>query len=304
MSGTRSAYPGLPPSYEPRVHRAEVTAATRLTPGMVRVRLSGADMADYPTTGVGDEYVRLFFPDDPEGDVRMPFLVGRGWDYPEGVEPSTMRTYTIRRHEAGAVDIDFVVHEGGVAAQWALQARPGQQLALNPPISLYDRPPSAARQVLFTDEPGLPAALRIAESTAREIPTTIIGEVHGAAHELFADDRDVEHVWLRAAGNGRAPSQLLEAMRRVDIDADTYVWVAGETRVTRHARAHLRSERGVPGPHYKSVGYWTAGSEEWLARYESLGEPFHARLRAMWESDRDTEEISDEVAQLYEDAGL
>ena len=114
--------------YVPRIHAAEVTDVRRLGPGMVRVSFGGHDMQDYPTTGVGDEYVRLFFPDEPDGEVRMPFVADRGWDYPEGVEPSQMRTYTIRAHRGGEVDIDFVVHEGGIAADSgaAGRARPAR----------------------------------------------------------------------------------------------------------------------------------------------------------------------------------
>lgn len=48
-------------TYQPRIHLGVVTRTLRLGPGMVRVTLGGEDMRDYPTTGVGDEYVRLFF---------------------------------------------------------------------------------------------------------------------------------------------------------------------------------------------------------------------------------------------------
>ena len=150
IDGTEREESGV---YAPRIHAAEVTGVRRLGPGMVRVSLGGDDMHDYPTTGVGGEYVRLFFPDRPDGEVRMPFLADRGWDFPEGVEPAPMRTYTIRAHRAGEVDIDFVVHEGGLAADWALQARPGQRLALNPPQSLFVRPEGTRRQLLVADEP-------------------------------------------------------------------------------------------------------------------------------------------------------
>ena len=98
--------------YEERIHRAVVTGVKQLGPGMIRVTLGGDDLLDYPTTGIGDEYVRLFFPDEAHLEPRLPFVSGRGWDYEEGVEPSQMRTYTIRDHRSGEIDIDFVIHEG------------------------------------------------------------------------------------------------------------------------------------------------------------------------------------------------
>lgn len=293
--------------YVPRIHAAEVTGVRRVGPGMVRIRLGGPDMRDYPTTGVGDEYVRVFFPDEPDSEVRMPFVADRGWDYPEGVEPSEMRTYTIRAHRVGEVDIDFVVHEGGIAAEWALQAAPGQRVALNPPQKLYARPKTARRQLLIADEPALPAALRIAELTGREVETVVLVEIRGRENELYAElegeDRTV-YRWLRGTGNGITPSQLVDTLRRERIEQDTYVWVAGEARLTRQARSYLRHELGLPADAYKCVGYWTDKAEQWRERYDALGEEFHERIRALYASEQDSEEVVDEVQRLYEAVGL
>ncbi|BAU94525.1 siderophore-iron utilization protein [Corynebacterium suranareeae] len=298
-------YPGLPDDYEPRVHRAIVTSVRKLGQGMIRITLGGPDMHDYPTTGIGDEYVRLFFPDHPDEPVRLPFVTDRGWDYAEGVEPSQMRTYTVRKHRSGEIDVDFVEHEGGIASAWALQAQEGQELGINPPKEIYLRPVGARRQVLFADEPALPAALRIAELTASEIDTELIIEVRGAGYQLLADIPGVSYTWLRRTGNGLAPSGLVSALERTDIDDDTYVWVAAETRVTRQARKYLRHERKLSSEMYKTMGYWTDNAEEWRARYEELGEEFHAKLRELWaDQDRDPEEITDETQRLYESVGL
>ncbi|GAA1291718.1 MULTISPECIES: siderophore-interacting protein [Brachybacterium] len=294
-------------AYVPRIHAAEVTGARRLGPGMIRISLGGPDMLDYPTTGVGDEYVRIFFPDEPDVEVRMPFVADRGWDYPEGVEPSEMRTYTIRAHRAGEVDIDFVVHEGGLAADWALQAVPGQRVALNPPQKLYARPESARRQLLIADEPALPAALRIAELTGRQVETTVLVELRGRENALrteHGEEDPTTYRWLCGTGNGATPSQLLETLRREKLEHDTYVWVAGETRLTREARSYLRHELGLPAEAYKCVGYWTDKAEQWRERYDALGEEFHERLRALYACELDEEEIVDEVQRMYEAVGL
>lgn len=297
-------YPDLPENYTPRIHEAEVTDVQRLGPGMIRVILGGSDMHDYPTTGVGDEFVRLFFPDTPDADVRMPFVTDRGWEYPEGVEASQMRTYTVRGHRPGEIDIDFVEHEGGIAAAWALQARKGRRVGINPPKALYSRPDWARKQLLIADEPALPAALRIAELTAGDVETVILAEVRGPDYQLTAAADNVQYTWLRGTGNGHAPSELLPALRRLPIDDETYVWVAGETRLTRTARAYLRHERAHASDGQKSIGYWTDNAEEWRAKYDAMGEEFQDKVRALYDSDRDTEDIVDEVFRLYDAAGL
>jgi coenzyme F420-reducing hydrogenase delta subunit len=52
------------------------------------------------------------------------------------------------------------------------------------------------------------------------------------------------------------------------------------------------------------VGYWTDRAEQWRARYEELGEDFHERVRALYASDGDAEEIADEVQRMFEAVGL
>ncbi|CAM3631375.1 siderophore-interacting protein [Occultella aeris] len=273
---------------------------------MIRIRLGGPDMADYPTTGIGDEYVRVFFPDTPDEEPRLPFVTERGWDFSEGVEPSAMRTYTIRDHRPGAVDIDFVAHPGGVAADWALAAQVGQAVGINPPRGLYDRPRVARHQVLIADEPALPAALRVAELTAGEVSTHVVAEVRSPEHRLEAAVDGVTYSWLYGSGNGVAPTHLPEVTRRLTLacDGGTYVWVAGESRATREIRTHLRHGLGLPADSYKVVGYWTDRAEEWTQRYESLDAGVRQRIEDLYDGDLDAEQMIDEVHAIYASAGL
>ena len=101
------------------IHRGIVSSTTTLTPTLVRVTLGGEGVADFLSTGIGDEYVRVFFPhgDDPK-DVSLPVPAGDWWETPEGAPEAPMRTYTISgvRPDTGELDIDFVIHAAGVAA--------------------------------------------------------------------------------------------------------------------------------------------------------------------------------------------
>lgn len=292
-------------SYLERIHRAEVTQVAKLGPGMIRVSFGGADMSDYPSTGVGDEYVRLFFPDEPGQEPVLPVIAERGWEFPEGAKPSQMRTYTIRAYRPGEVDIDFVVHDGGIASTWALAAEPGFALGINPPRGLYERPSAADRQILVADEPALPAALRIAELTPG-IETDILCEIRGAGYELLPAAELKSMTWVRGSGNGHRPSRLIEAVRRLDIPSDgsVYVWMAGESRVTREVRGLLRHELGLPGSAYKTVGYWTFESEAWTRRYENLAEDIKQSIDELYEAEGDPEANIDEVFRIYASVGL
>ncbi|MGO1865908.1 MAG: siderophore-interacting protein [Corynebacterium variabile] len=275
------------PEYVPREHKALVKAVERVSAGMIRVTLGGEDMTDYPTKGIGDEYTRLVFSKDPNAPRRV---------------------YTIRHHRTGEVDVDFVIHDGGIAATWALQAQPGQAIGIGSPSGPYSLPETATRQILIVDEPGLPAALRIAELTAADVPTTVIAEVRGKEYEMAAEvpgGTVVEYTWLHGTGNGHSPSQLEEVVRRLDIDDDTYVWVATEAAMQRALRSYVRHELGLHKGSYTCLAYWRERGEEWRERYNEVSGTLQPRIAQLWEDkEGDSEDIIDEVERMYREAGL
>lgn len=291
----------------PRIHRAEVVAVRRLTPVMTRVVLGGPGLADFRSTGIGDEYVRLFLPRPGKREPVLPFATDTGWDYPEGVEPGPLRTYTVRAVDpaAGTVTLDMVVHEGGIAAAWARTAAPGHIVGLNTPDSLYSPPTDMTWQLLVTDAAGLPAAARLLEQSPPGVRTRAVIEVPSPADRQHIPVHDgVEICWLYG-GNGTRPSCLEQVMRSAERPSGPgYIWVAGETRVMRGVRRYLRHELRLPCTAYKVVGYWQVDNEAWMARYEALTPATRQELAAMWDSDRDTEEIQDEWTARLESLGL
>ncbi|MGX6397641.1 siderophore-interacting protein, partial [Rothia kristinae] len=70
------------------------------------------------------------------------------------------RTYTVRAvdHEAQTRTIDFVTHgDEGLAAPWAAQASPGDQLVLMRPGGKYSPDPDADWHLFAGDASALPA---------------------------------------------------------------------------------------------------------------------------------------------------
>jgi NADPH-dependent ferric siderophore reductase len=292
------------------IYRAEVVHASRLSAGMVRIVFGGEGLAGFRSTGVGDEYVRVFLPDAGTGELRLPKPEGHGWIYPDGVESAPMRTYTVRRADpaSGEVTIDFVVHDGGVAAAWAQQVAAGRQVAhvvgLTSPTGLYALPPDGEWQFLVADATGLPAAARLLERAAPGVRTRAVLEVADPSHVVPIEAPDVEIIWI-FGGNGHGASRLADVVRETALpDGPGYVWFAGESTVSRGVRKFLRHERGLPAARYKAVGYWTENAEQWRHRYENLDDNTKQWLSSMWDSDRDEEEIEDEYTAALERLGL
>ncbi|QNG18329.1 siderophore-interacting protein [Rhodococcus triatomae] len=290
------------------IHRLVVQRVEHLGPGMVRVVFGGEGLEGFASTGVGDEYLRIFFPDEQHREPILPRPTEAGWEYPEGVAAAPMRTYTVRAWDevSRELSIDFVVHDGGVAAAWAVAATPGDVVGVNTPKGLYAPPAGMQWQLLVADATGLPAAVRLAENTPEGVRTRVVLEVASADDELdVALPSAVELHWVHG-GNGRGPTRIEEIVRAAELpDGPGYIWVAGETKATRGVRRHLRHTLGLASTAYKVVGYWTENAEVWRERYESLPDDVRARLGAMWQdTSRDRDDIEDAYVTELEKLGL
>jgi len=289
-----------------RVFTGCVQRTEDLTPAMRRVVLGGAGLAGYATTGIGDEYVRLIFPAPGRSEPILPTVTGDCLDY-DSIDLATMRTYTVRDFDAaaGEVTIDFVVHDSGVAAEWARSAAPGDLIGINSPDGMYSPPAGFTWQILVADCAALPATARLLAGTPDTVRSRVVLEVPNSDHYLRLDaPANTEVTWVHG-GNGHGPSRLEEIVRALPRpDGVGYIWVAGEAKALRGVRKFLRRELGLPSTAYKTVGYWTASAESWRERYEALDDAVKADLDAMWETTADIGEIEIEYDERLARLGL
>ncbi|WP_020668813.1 SIP domain-containing protein [Amycolatopsis nigrescens] len=256
------------------VRYIEVTAITRVTPRMARITFGGDDLADFGRTEP-DQQVKLYFPKPGQSAPRLPepsqdgdFM---GWyqefnAIPETEQPWT-RSYTIRAHRQGSIDIDFVLHEdAGPATRWALAAKPGDVLGIFGPSPLFTRPTPLATSIhqsgsllLAGDETAIPAISAILESLPEGSKALACIEIADAAEEQpFETAGDVTVRWLPRGDVAAGHSDLLvEAVRAAEFGpGPVFAWVAGEAGMVRTLRRHLVGERGVPKSSIEFTGHW------------------------------------------------
>ncbi|ODU06957.1 MAG: hypothetical protein ABS81_03070 [Pseudonocardia sp. SCN 72-86] len=289
-------------------YRATVRRTARVTPGMIRVTLGGDELTDYDAKGLADDYCRVLFPHPGEREPVIPVEVDGAEQVPQGAVAAPVRNYTIRRHDRvdGEVDIDFVVHAGGVGATWAREAVVGDSVALTPAHGTYQPPADAGWEVLVGDATALPAMGRIVEELPAGRRAVVVGIVEGPAEEQLWHSRgDVEVRWLHEASADKLAAALTAAVRDVALPEGTgYVWVAGEAAATRAARKYLRHELGLPGAQYSTLGYWRFDDEAWERRYKEVATQVDERLAAANEQFPDDDDYYDAVDKIYEDHGL
>lgn len=229
---------------------------------MVRVDLRGEGLVGAVATGP-DQRIKLAFPDGRTfGDD--PAEAGRA--------RRRRRTYTLLDLDAetGTATVEFAVHEGGLAGDWAADAQPGDELDLTGPVGAWELDADATELVLACDETGVPALLAIAETVAS-------GESAGASApriRAFVEVADagerrdlpagVETTWLlRSDHPGVAPGDLLGALAdTLSCDDSAQAWVAGEAQAVLKLRAHLQGDLGLQRARISAVAYWTRGHAE------------------------------------------
>lgn len=227
-----------------------VSATEYVTPQMLRITLTGDDLADF-ISAAPDDHVKIFLPN----------AIG---------EPER-RDYTPRRYDndARTLMLDFAVHEAGPATQWALDAKPGSTLEIGGPrgsavIS------GVTRWILVGDETALPAIGRRIEEADAGTSIVSIAVVAGAEEEqAFETQASLETLWVhRPLSQATDASGLIAALEKVALEPETFIWIAAEASVARAVRAYLVEKRGYPLSWIKAAGYWAKGKADAHERIE------------------------------------
>lgn len=224
---------------------------------MARVTVGGPALANFPGSP-GDQHVVLYFY-EPHVELPEPLTLTTARTMLGQVRPA-MRSYTVRRHDpvAHELDIDFVLHaEGGVAAGWAAGARPGDHLIVVGPSPAYLPDPAVPRHVLLGDETALPAIGAMLDAVPAGTDVTAVVEVAGLAER---QDLARPITWLHRDGRpAGTPDLLLPALRAIGPLGDVAVWAAGERTVMQAVRAHLVDESGLDRRRVRTTMYWRHG---------------------------------------------
>ncbi|WP_308721342.1 siderophore-interacting protein [Komagataeibacter xylinus] len=231
--------------HELRRRRLWVAGTERLSPHMIRVTLSGPELAGF-TSPAPDDHIRIFLPDHA-GEL-------------------TRRDYTPRHYDAaaGTLVLDFVNHEGGPAAAWARAAKPGDVLEIGGPRGSRIIRGRIDHWLLIGDETALPAIGRRVEALPAEALVTTIIAVPGPEDEqVFTSCAAHAAHWVhRPLAEAAQAHGLLAVLRQVPLVRRSFVWVGAEAGVARAVRQCLIAEKKVPAAWIRAAGYWVKGQAD------------------------------------------
>jgi NADPH-dependent ferric siderophore reductase len=223
---------------------AMVATVTQLTRRMTRVRL--VDESLVGLAAIPGQTLKIYVPD----------LVG---------ELPVSRDYTVRDYtldDDGArprLDLDFVLHGEGPAANWARRVRPGESLEFVGPSGRYRPDPHAGWHLFAGDETALPAIQAYVAMLPTNACALVYLEVADAAEEQPIPGVARPTVcWLHRDGYPPGTTTLLDdALRAVSLPPrQGRIWLAGHTPTVRRIRAHLLNERAIDRQTLYAKGFW------------------------------------------------
>lgn len=257
--------------YPITVRTLEVLRVTDVSPGMRRVTVGGPELAahtaanGYPVAAFRsegfDDEGKLILKHPDAQDIITPTQADGVLNWPRGHEHLLFRTYTIRRWDpiAGEIDLDFVKHGVGPATTWAYRVQPGETIRWAGPKSSAHHPQDVDWTLVAGDETALPAIGRWLE----EWPAGARGQVFiEVAEDTHRQDlpvpEGVELTWLSRDGAEAGTTTLLyDAITTTAWwEGKVFAWVAGEALSLTPIRRWLRNDKGLAKEQVEVTGYW------------------------------------------------
>lgn len=250
------------------VRDLEVKEAYDVTPLMRRVVLTGEQLGAFNNGGIeigpfrtenADDHVKILVPDASRPDTEPPVQLEDTLDWTRQALLQS-RDYTPRRYDAaaGTLELDFVRHDGGLAATWAATTQPGDRVHVAGPRGTTVLPDGIDWYLLVGDETALPAIARRIEELPAGTPVTAIVSVPAMSEaQEWQHECDLDLIWLPR--DMSAPDALVKTLDAARWrDGQVYAWAAGEAGMLRGVRSWLK-ERGVAREYTDIAGYWRKG---------------------------------------------
>ena len=245
----------------PRFRRVDVRAVRPLSPRLLRVTLGGPELDGF-TVDQPAASVRLLLPSPGSDQLVMPTWDGNEFLLPGGERPA-IRTLTPRRLHDGVLDVDVVLHDGGVASAWAARAEPGDEAAVSGPGRGFDVDPDIPSYLLAGDESAIPAISQLLEAIPDGAAIDVRIEVaHPDARLELPEHPGATVTWHELDPGARAGDALVAAVESAEIPEDAHVWAAGEAAAVQRIRKHLAGERDLARSRTTVRGYWKVGRSE------------------------------------------
>lgn len=228
-----------------------------------RIVLEGEQLQGFSSKGF-DDHTKLFFPATPGEEVTPPTVSDDGIVWPDGPRPQS-RDYTPLHFDAQTQELtlDFYLHDGGVASQWAENAQPGDPLVIGGPRGSLVVPLTYGWQLYVCDETGLPAVKRrladLRNGGANPQITLVLRAQKAQCAEYLDLGPEINVEWVITDGLSmeQADTAVMHTLKSLVLpDADYFVWLTGEGQFAKTMSDYFTLTQGMDPTFVRSVAYW------------------------------------------------
>lgn len=225
---------------------------------LIRVTLAGADL-EHLAVGQPAASIRLLLPSTPSGALVIPSWSGNEFLLPDERRP-VIRTFTPRPVGPRVLELDIVIHDGGLASDWATAASAGDQAAVSGPGRGYSIDGDAGDFFLGGDETAIPAICQLLQALPAQKSVQVHIEVSHPGARIALPGHPLATTEWHDLPPGAAPGDaLIDAVEGARFGTGVRVWVAGEAAAVQRIRRHLFEVRGVSRTQVSARGYWKHG---------------------------------------------
>jgi len=239
-----------------RFRELNVLRVERVSAGFQRIVLGGEALEGFSSLGF-DDHSKVFFPEKGTTFV-PPVVTDEGVDWGDSVRPQA-RDYTplydAARHELA---LDFFIHDGGVASNWAVEAKPGDILSIGGPRGSLVVPEDYAWQLYVCDESGMPALRRRLEAL-RALPVrpevhAVVTVADAACQDYLAHLSEFNISWVV----GHNEQAVVDRLATLSVPAEDYfIWLTGEGKVVKNL-SRLFETDAIDQKLVRASAYWHA----------------------------------------------
>lgn len=241
---------------ELRFRELTVLRVERIGNAFQRVVLGGEALEGFSSLGF-DDHTKLFFP-QAGTKITPPTITDEGIVWADGVRPQS-RDYTpLYNPERHELAYDFFIHDGGVASQWAMEAKAGDTLTLGGPRGSLVVPEDYAWQLYVCDETGMPAlrrrleALRTLAQRPQVTALVMVRDVADKAYLAGFDEFNIE--WISDYNAAAVATRLAQLTVP---SSDYFIWLTGEGKVVKNLTDGFVTD-AIDPQLVRSSAYWHA----------------------------------------------
>lgn len=235
-----------------RLRTLTVAEKNYLTPNMIRIVLTGEDLADFPEEQESG-YVKLHFSANETNN--------------ENPAKKIVRSYTIRKFDKPALrlTLDFVAHgDSGPASAWALTTTVGDTITTDGPGAVKLVDVRADWFFIAGDMTALPAmSVNLEKLPANAVGYAVIEVLSKEDQQTLVAPAGIEIIWVINPHPDKENTCLIDHVKTLTwLEGTPNIWVASEFEGMRHLRRYFKQEKLAQRGQIYASSYWKMGETD------------------------------------------